>query len=84
VTVAQRNTHRLILIINGILELDRLSNIILMSDNAATQFTVTIDNANQSIEGYCNYHNVIVDAGTLVDDLVPDIDPNRIVQVLTN
>lgn len=84
VSMAHRNADRLILIINDILDLDKLTDEAMVFDNARTPLTTVIEDAVQSINGYCDDYSVAVETDIHDHALVCDIDPNRIVQVLVN
>lgn len=84
IEIAQRNADRLILIINDILDLDKISDGAMLFDNVDTNLSAEIGTAVELVAGYSERFSVKVEIGALDTDLVSYVDPNRLVQVLVN
>ncbi len=84
VQIAHRNADRLILIINDILDLDKIADGAMVFDNAHTPLVEVIDAAVEAVAGYRQRFDVKADLVIEARDAVAFIDPNRLVQVLVN
>jgi signal transduction histidine kinase len=84
VEIAQRNADRLILIINDILDLDKIKDGAMVFDNSETELIETVNDSVEAIVGFRDRFDVQVDVDVQDEGLISNIDPNRMVQVLVN
>tara|TARA_R110002073_G_scaffold312355_3_gene483767 strand:- start:1212 stop:2330 length:1119 start_codon:yes stop_codon:yes gene_type:complete len=84
IEIAHRNADRLILIINDILDLDKISDGAMLFDNVDTNLSAEISSAIELVAGFSDRFGVNVEVGALDTALVSFVDPNRLVQVLVN
>lgn len=84
IQIAQRNADRLILIINDILDLDKIADGAMVFDNADTTLKDVIDAAVESISGFRGRFDVDVTVQIDTPMAMSFVDPNRLVQVLVN
>jgi signal transduction histidine kinase len=84
VEIAQRNADRLILIINDILDLDKIKDGAMVFDNTEIELIETVNDSVEAIVGFRDRFDVQVDVDVQDEGLISNIDPNRIVQVLVN
>jgi len=84
ITIAQRNAERLVLIINDILDLDKITDGAMVFDNADVELAVVVRDAVDALAGFKDRFDVEIDTCHLDKSLISHVDPNRIVQVLVN
>ncbi|MCV2894240.1 sensor histidine kinase [Lentibacter sp. XHP0401] len=84
VQICHRNADRLILIINDILDLDKITNGAMMFDNDHVQLVSLVNDAVEAIEGFKSRFDVTIDIDIVDSDMISFVDPNRMVQVLVN
>jgi signal transduction histidine kinase len=84
VEIAQRNADRLILIINDILDLDKIKDGAMVFDNTETELIEAVNDSIEAIVGFLDRFEVQLDVDVQDEGLISNIDPNRIVQVLVN
>lgn len=84
VDICHRNADRLVLIINDILDLDKITAGAMPFDNRDVRLSMVVKDAVDAIEGYKNRFDVGVDVEIIDPDVASWVDPNRMVQVLVN
>lgn len=84
IQIAHRNSDRLILIINDILDLDKIADGAMVFDNAEVNLNDVIETAAEAIAGFSQRFDVGVTVVSDCPDAVSFVDPNRMVQVLVN
>lgn len=84
IQIAQRNADRLILIVNDILDLDKIADGELAFDNSEVRVGEIIEMAVEGIAGFRDRFDVKVVTEINAPDAISWIDPNRMVQVLVN
>lgn len=82
--IAQSNSDRLALLINDILDLEKFSAGQMRFDIATVPLAGVVRQAIESNEGYARKHNVSISPGAVDPGLSVNVDPDRLVQVLTN
>lgn len=84
IRIAQRNADRLILIVNDILDLDKIADGAMVFDNSEVRIANVIEAAVEGIVGFSQRFGVHVAVEIDTPDAVSFVDPNRLVQVLVN
>ncbi|MBU2981451.1 hypothetical protein KO498_06445 [Lentibacter algarum] len=84
IQIAQRNADRLILIVNDILDLDKIADGTMAFDNSEVRVADVIETAVEGIAGFRDRFDVSVTTEINAPDALSMIDPNRMVQVLVN
>ena len=84
VQICQRNADRLILIINDILDLDKIADGAMVFDNDHLDLSTLVNDAVEAVDGFKNRFDVSIDVDVEDTSLVSYIDPNRMLQVLVN
>lgn len=82
IAIAQRNADRLVLIINDILDLDKIADGAMVFDNSNADPIAVIGEAVEAIAGFQARFDVDVTIDMVDADLVSFVDPNRMVQIL--
>ena len=84
ISIAHRNADRLILIINDILDLDKITDGAMVFDNANANLLTIANEAFEAVDGFRERFDVNLKLEIKDTDLVSYVDPNRLVQVLVN
>lgn len=84
IQIAHRNSDRLILIINDILDLDKIADGTMAFDNSEVEISDVIHIAVEGIAGFSERFDVSILVEIDTSSAVSFIDPNRLVQVLVN
>lgn len=83
-SIAQRNANRLILIVNDILDLEKMDAGLMEFTLKPTKLKTFVDDVIQSIQPYLDELGVSAAIDATSDDPTVKIDPDRMTQVLTN
>jgi PAS domain S-box-containing protein len=84
VSIAQRNCERLILLINDILDIDRMEGGHMRFDIKQAPLAVMMRDAIDANRGYAQAHNVTLNCEIPADNIMVSVDPARFLQVLFN
>lgn len=84
ISIAQRNADRLILIINDMLDLDKIAEGAMVFDNANTNLAALAGEAVEAVAGFKERFEVNVELEVADGNAISFVDPNRMVQVLVN
>jgi signal transduction histidine kinase len=84
VKICHRNADRLILIINDILDLDKMTDGAMVFDNENVQLVQLVNEAIEAVDGFKERFDVMVHIDVVDANLTSFVDPNRMVQVLVN
>ncbi len=84
VKMAQKNSDRLIVLINDLLDMDKLESGQISIERSAIDLAAVVREAIEANQGYAARHDVRIVASQLEDDLVTMGDRHRLRQVLDN
>lgn len=84
IQISQRNADRLILIINDILDLDKIADGAMVFDNADVDLGEIVETAVESISDFRDRFDVRITTQIDIAGVTSFVDPNRMVQVLVN
>lgn len=84
VLIAERNTERLIRLVNDILDTERMDSDRMQFDSKVTDLGALVARAVESMQGYALEHGVKLRSAVPGAAVAADVDPDRLIQVMTN
>ena len=82
--IAQSNCERLVLLINDILDIEKFSAGQMRFEMRPVSLASVVLQAVEANEGYARRLNARIELGPIPADWTVDVDPERLIQVLTN
>ena len=84
VSMAYRNADRLVLIVNDMLDLDKIADGAMILDNRDVDLETVATDAIEAVSGFQGLFSVDIIVDVAEPGLVSTVDPNRMVQVIVN
>ena len=84
VLIAERNSERLIRLVNDILDTDKIESGKMAFDLKVTELRALVERAVESMEGYAREHRVLLRVAAPEEPIRARVDADRFIQVMTN
>jgi signal transduction histidine kinase len=84
VLIAERSSERLILLVNDILDTERLESGKMRFELKVMELRALVERAVESMEGYAREHRVPLSVSAPQDPILANVDADRFIQVMTN
>ena len=84
VLIAERSSERLILLVNDILDTERLESGKMRFELKVTGLRALVERAVESMEGYAREHRVLLRVAAPEEPIRANVDADRLIQVMTN
>ena len=84
VLIAERSSQRLILLVNDILDTERLESGKMRFELKVTELRPLVERAVESMEGFAREHRVLLRVAAPEEPIRASVDADRLIQVMTN